>query len=319
MGHIRINEEKSTFLVLGGCGFIGSHLIAALLEQGFRVRCFDLPNIVPIRSDFINASRFELIEGNFANDGEVAKAMEGCDVCYHLVSTTLPKSSNADPVFDVESNVVATIKFLNNAVKYGIKKVIFVSSGGTVYGNPSEIPISEDHPINPICSYGITKFTIERYLEAFYILHGLDYTVLRISNPFGEGQRIQANQGVIAVFLGKILKGEPVEIWGDGSVVRDFIYISDVIDALLKAVRTPCGERIFNIGSGEGLSLNDIINRIEKIRGIPVKRNYIPGRAFDVPVNILNIKRAEKHLDWRPKIEFDSGLRKFIEWLENAQ
>src|SRR5262249_42060795 len=142
--------------------------------------------------------------------------LEGCQTCFHLVSTTLPKSSNADPVFDVESNVLATIRLLTQAIQTGLKKVVFVSSGGTVYGVPKQIPILETHATDPMCSYGITKLSIEKYLHLFHVLHGLDYTVLRLSNPFGEGQRVHASQGAVAVFLGKVLRGETVEIWGDG-------------------------------------------------------------------------------------------------------
>ena len=157
-------------------------------------------------------------EGDFTSDSDVASAVIGCDVCFHLISTTLPKSSNLDPVFDIETNLMGTVRLLNQVVKSGVGKVIFLSSGGTVYGPPQEIPIVETHPTNPICSYGITKLAIEKYLELFYQLHGVDYTVLRLSNPFGERQRIESSQGAVAVFLGKALRGEKIEIWGGENI-----------------------------------------------------------------------------------------------------
>lgn len=305
----------STCLVLGGRGFIGSHLIDALLSHGHRVRCFDRPHLVTLGSGLLDAPGFDLIEGDFANEAEVADAIEGCDVCYHLVSTTLPKSSNADPVYDIESNVVATVRLLNHAVKSGLRKIVFASSGGTVYGNPVSSPIEEGHPTNPVCSYGITKLAIEKYLGLFKQLHGLDYTVLRIANPFGERQRTHASQGAVAVFLGKILRGEPIEIWGDGSIVRDYIDISDVVNALLLAMEQTNENHVFNIGSGRGHSLNELIRAIEKVTGRTADCRYLPSRAFDIPSNVLCNKLANQSLDWSPKVGFEEGLEKFAVWL----
>ena len=302
-------------LVLGGRGFIGSHLIDALLDKGYLVRCFDRPHVATLGDSHLTNPDFELYEGDLASEADVAEALEGCDICYHLVSTTLPKSSNADPVFDVESNLLATVRMLTHAVKSGLKKVIFVSSGGTVYGVPTQIPIPETHSTDPVCSYGITKLTTEKFLELFHQLHALDYTVLRIANPFGERQRTHASQGAVAVFLGKVLRDEPIEIWGDGSVVRDYIYIADVVDALLICLRQTSSEHVFNIGAGRGHSLNEVIDAIEKATGRFANRRYLPGRAFDVPVSVLNIERAKRCLGWSPKVDFDQGLQRFVVWL----
>lgn len=302
-------------LVLGGRGFIGSHLVTALLDLGFRVRCLDRPHVKPIGESHLSNPNFELYEGDFSSETDVAEAVKDCDFCFHLVSTTLPKSSNADPVFDVESNVVGTVRLLNHAVANHLKKVIFVSSGGTVYGTPVDVPISETHPTNPACSYGITKLTIEKYLALFRNLHGLDYTVLRLSNPFGEGQRTFSNQGVIAVFLGKALRGEPIEIWGDGSVVRDYIHVSDVIDAILLSIDPSNGHHVFNIGSGCGHSLNEVLSTIEEVTRCRIIKRYSEARAFDVPVNVLNISEAQYSLGWTPKVSFYAGIERFARWL----
>lgn len=302
-------------LVLGGRGFIGSHLIDALLTRGHHVRCFDRPHVIPMSEAQLSNPNLELYEGDLVSEADMAEALVGCEVCFHLISTTLPKSSNADPVFDVESNVLGTVRLLSHAVKSGLKKVIFVSSGGTVYGVPTKLPISEKHPTDPVCSYGITKLAIEKYLGLYKQLHGLDYTVLRIANPFGERQRTHASQGAVAVFLGKVLRGEPVEIWGDGSVVRDYIHIADVVDALLAALERTSSEHVFNIGSGRGHSLNEMLDAIGNVTGRVIDRRYLPGRVFDVPVSVLSIERAQKYLDWTPKVSFDQGLEKFAEWL----
>lgn len=310
-------SKQKRCLVLGGRGFIGSHLVNALLDRGYFVRCFDRPHVAPLGDSHLTNFNFELYEGDFASETDVANALEGCDVCYHLVSTTLPKSSNADPVFDVESNLVGTIHLLTQAVKSGLKKVIFVSSGGTVYGDPTQLPIPELHSTDPVCSYGITKLAIEKYLALFHRLYGLDYTVLRLANPFGEGQRTHASQGAVAVFLGKVLRGESVEIWGDGSVVRDYIHIADVVDALLISLDKSVDEHVFNIGSGRGRSLNEVLGGIGLATGRLPDCRYLAGRGFDVPVSVLSIERAKNLLGWYPKVDFDYGLERFAAWLAN--
>ena len=302
-------------LVLGGRGFIGSHLVDALLACGHHVRCFDRPHLLPLGDTHLAHPRFELYEGDFVSEADISQALLGCEVCFHLVSTTLPKSSNADPVFDVESNLLGTLRLLTHAVELGLKKIIYVSSGGTVYGVPTQLPILETHPTDPVCSYGITKLAIEKYLGLFHQLSGLNYTILRIANPYGERQRTHASQGAVAVFLRKVLCGEPIEIWGDGSVVRDYIHIADVVDALMLALEQTSCEYVFNIGSGRGLSLNEVLDTIEKVTGNSANRRYLPGRAFDVPASVLSIARAKESLGWAPKVDFYQGVARFAAWL----
>ena len=304
-------------LVLGGRGFIGSHLIDALLARDHSVRCFDRPHVPALEDRHTFASNFEIYEGDLISEADVAEALVGCDVCFHLVSTTLPKSSNADPIFDVESNVLGTVRLLTHAVKLGVKKVIFASSGGTVYGQPQKLPILETHATDPVCAYGISKLSIEKYLALFKHLHGLDYTVLRLANPYGERQRTQASQGVVAVFLGKVLRGELVEIWGDGSVVRDYIYISDVVDALVAALENTDEEKVFNIGAGRGHSLNEVLDVIERVTGRVASRRYLPARVFDVPSSVMSIERAQRVLKWMPTTDFEQGVERFANWLQN--
>jgi UDP-glucose 4-epimerase len=311
--------EGRRCLVLGGGGFIGSHLVTALLNCGFRVRCFERPHVKPLGESFLDNSNFELYEGDFISDTDLAEAIKDCDFCYHLISTTLPKSSNDDPVFDVESNLIGTLRLLNHAVKNHLKKMIFVSSGGTVYGTPLEVPIPETHPTNPTCSYGITKLAIEKYMALFRNLYGMDYTILRLSNPYGEGQRTVASQGVVAVFLGKALRGEPIEIWGDGSVVRDYIHISDVVDSLLLSLAPSKKHHIFNIGSGVGLSLSEVIATIQDVTSLQVVKRYFDARVFDIPINILKIDQARESLGWSPKVSFNTGVDRFYKWLEASE
>jgi len=311
-----MTKEHAHCLVLGGRGFIGSHLVDALLAQGHRVRCFYRPS--PDDAPACDNPALEYFEGDLTDEARVGQALEGIDVCFHLISTTLPQSSNADPAYDVRSNVLGTVSLLTQAVSQGVKRVVFVSSGGTVYGIPSVSPIPETHATDPVCSYGITKLAIEKYLGLFRHLHGLECTVLRIANPFGERQRMRSGQGAVAVFLGKVLRGEPIEVWGDGSVVRDYIYIGDVIDSLLAAMHYSGPEYVFNIGSGRGHSINEVLQAVENVTGRPATRHYLPGRAFDVPSNVLCIERAGQLLGWAPKVGFEDGLQRFADWVNQS-
>jgi UDP-glucose 4-epimerase len=302
-------------LILGGGGFLGSHLSEALLAQGYAVRIFDRPNLHRFKS-FQRDEAVEWFEGDFINREHIAQAVSGCDVIYHLVSTTLPRSSNENPVYDVETNIVGTLHLLEVAQKNNIKKVIFVSSGGTVYGIPQEVPIKESHPTEPICSYGIGKLAIEKYLNLFHLLHGMDYCVLRLANPFGERQRIASEQGAVTVFLDKALRKEEIEIWGDGSVVRDYFYVNDAVSAMTKALVYEGPGGVFNIGSGSGQSLNQILDAIEALLGTSIRRAYLPARGFDVPVSVLDISKATSLLGWQPKTTFSDGLSRTAQWLK---
>jgi len=305
-------------LILGGGGFIGSFLADRLLTLGHEVRIFERPRVLPYRA-FGNGERVEWVAGDFQSTADVEAAVEGCNVVFHLVSTTLPKNSNDDPIYDVETNLVGTLRLLDAAVRCTVKKVVFISSGGTVYGMPNRIAISEDHPTEPLVSYGIAKLAIEKYLHLYWHLHGLDYSVLRVANPYGERQRADTAQGAVAVFLSRALAGQSIEIWGNGGVTRDYIYIEDVIDAFIMAMNHDGEPRVFNIGSGEGRSLNQLLTTIEDVLGRPVERRYLPPRKFDVPVNVLDICRARDVLGWHPRVSFREGLRRTLDWMRNFQ
>jgi len=302
-------------LILGGNGFIGSHLVDKLLAEGHNVRVFDKYE-EHYRKPLQNV---DYHFGDFGNRGLIKDALIDVDHVYHLINTTLPKTSNDDPAFDVSSNVIETIFLLEQCVEKKISKFIFTSSGGTVYGKPDKLPITEESPTNPECSYGITKLAIEKYLALFNHLYGLDYTILRPSNPYGERQNPSGIQGVISVFLDKVAKNLPIEIWGDGNVVRDYIYISDLVEGIWKAANTKTCSHIFNFGTGQGHSLNKIIGAIQKTTGLEVKVIYKEKRAFDVPEIYLDISRAQKELKWKPKVSLDSGIEKTWESILELQ
>ncbi len=304
-------------LILGGKGFIGSHLVEALLNQGMLVRVFDRVGAENLINTHLR-SQVEFIEGDFADADIIGSALEDIDICFHLISTTIPKTSNEAPAFDIQSNVLSTINLLEQARKTGLKKILFLSSGGTVYGAPKYLPIDEKHPTDPQCSYGISKLAIEKYLELYRFLYGIDYAVLRVSNPYGERQRLVAAQGAVAVFMGKALNNEKIARWGDGSVARDYIYIGDVVGALLAAMNYSGKEHIFNIGHGEPLKLLDLITAIESVVGKKIELEFMPARQLDVPINVLDINRAKLELGWEPKVSLNDGLVTIKKWISKT-
>lgn len=290
--------------VIGGKGFLGTNLCEALVREGHSVRVFD-------KSQSLLTTEVESFHGDYTKIEELLPFIEGCETIFHFGCTTLPESSNRNVVYDFESNVIASIRLFEACKKFHVRKIIFASSGGTVYGKPITLPISESHPTNPICAYGINKLIIEKYLELFRQQGGSDYIVFRISNPFGPNQNIDGKQGAISIFLNKIIKNEPIEIWGDGLAIRDYIYISDVVDAMLSGIFLN-GSRILNLGSGVGHSLNEVIALIEEIVGVKAKKTYRTTRSFDVPANILDISCIRKTLEWNPKISLTEGIMSLL-------
>src|SRR6185436_19473510 len=296
-------------LVLGGAGFIGSHLAEALLQAGHRVRIFDRPHLDRLPT-FLQRREFEVFTGDFLNPYVLSAALQGNEIVFHLVSTTLPKTSNDNPVYDVESNVVGTLRLLELCREKGVRKVVFASSGGTVYGVPRSVPIDESHPTEPICSYGIHKLMIEKYLQLNHRVHGLDYCVVRPPNLYGPRQRLDIAQGAVAVFLDRALHGKPIQVWGDGSVMRDYLYVEDAAEALVKAAAFEGEPKVFNIGSGVGTTLKQLIKEIEALLGRPVPVEYSAARALDVPANVLDASLARRLLGWTPRTSLAEGLRR---------
>lgn len=303
-------------LVLGGAGFIGRHLCAALAAAGNRVCAFDRP---PAHGIWPDIAGVRWLAGDFADQAAFAAVPAEADIVVHLISSSIPATSNVTPLCDLQHNVVATLGLLDTIVSRPRRPtVIFLSSGGTVYGIPRTIPIPEEHPTDPLCAYGIGKLAIEKYLALYQRLHGLEYRVLRPANPYGAYQSIHSGQGVIPAFLHKALRNEPLEIWGDGSVIRDYFHISDLVAAIIAAVEYRGGERIFNIGSGSGHSLNDLLGMIRELLGRDVACRYLPARACDVPVNILDTSRARTELGWQPLVPLSAGMARMLEQLGNS-
>jgi len=297
-------------LVLGGNGFIGSHVVDQLLAAGHRVRVFD-------RSPERFRKPLKDVEyrlGRFDDTFQVAEALQGMDAVCHLISTTVPGTSNLDPVADVQNNLINTLNLLEQMRKKGLRRILYLSSGGTVYGNPASSPISENHPLKPISSYGIVKVAIEKYLFMYQQLYGLQPVILRPSNPYGPRQGHAGVQGLIGTLLARAFSGETLEIWGDGSIVRDYMHVSDLARLCVVALEdSSCG--VFNAGSGEGHSINQIIEMIRELTGSKLNVRYEEARSFDVKKVVLDISSAMQQFDWKPEVELSTGIREHMEWL----
>jgi UDP-glucose 4-epimerase len=300
-------------LILGGNGFIGSHLVDKYLYEGHHVRVFD--KYEEHYRKPINGVDYRF--GDFGNSGALEDTLDNIDILYHLVWSSLPKTSNDDPTFDVQSNVIETINLLEKCVQKNIKKFIFISSGGTVYGNPDLLPVNELNQTNPECSYGISKLCVEKYILLFSKLYGLDYIIARPSNPYGARQNPNGVQGAISVFLGKIKDKKDIEIWGDGEIIRDYIYIDDLVDGLYKASMSVTAHKIFNFGSGRGNTLNDIVNIIREITGIKFNVCYTEKRIFDINKIYFDISRAKEELGWEPTVPLCIGIKNTWEFIKS--
>lgn len=296
-------------LVLGGNGFIGSHIVDELLNAGHSVRVFDrFPE--KYRPPLLGV---DYRTGQFGDAFSMAEALQGIEIVYHLISTTVPGTSNLNPVADINDNLVATVVLLDQMVKMGVKRIVYLSSGGTVYGKPRMVPIPEDHPLNPICSYGVVKVAIENYLKMYQELYGLRPTIIRPSNPFGPRQGHDGVQGVIATFIAKIFHEHPIKVWGDGSIIRDYMTVSD----LARLCITVCNDNfigIFNVGSGTGVSITNLIEQLKDVTCRQPEVVYESGRNFDIKEMVLDIVHTNSVTGWRPTASFAEGLQQHWNW-----
>jgi len=299
-------------LVLGGTGFIGSHIVDALLDEGHTVKVID--RTLKHKNDKF-PQFVEYIQADFADSLVLLEALTGIDMVIHLVSSTVPGTSNLDPVADIQSNLVNSVNLLKAMQQAGVKRIIYFSSGGTVYGNPIQLPISESHPTHPISSYGIIKLAIENYLFMYKELYGLTPIILRLSNPYGPRQGHLGSQGVIGTFLRRIIQGQPIKIWGDGSIIRDYIYIADAVSACMAALKLD-QVGVFNIGNGQGDSLLEIIKEIEHCTGKSAEVDFEPSRGFDVKAVVLDTSLAKNVLGWQSEYSLRQGIGLHYDWLK---
>jgi UDP-glucose 4-epimerase len=302
-------------LVVGAGGFLGRALSTALCDRGAVVQGYGRLSDDDIARD----SRVLWTNATFSDLSSLARALEGQEVVFHLLGSSIPESSNRDPAEDLLASVFATIRLLDLCHTASVRKIIFASSGGTVYGIPAVVPTPESAPTDPISAYGINKLTIEKYLALYHRLHGLDYHVLRIANPYGPGQSPFKRQGVVASILHHALSRQPFEIWGTGDVTRDFIHVDDVTLAFLHALHYSSEQRIMNVASGQGRSVNDIVRDVQAVLQLPeIALVRKPGRVADVPVSILDTGLIRGTTSWRPRVAWTDGLRGTAAWMRKT-
>jgi UDP-glucose 4-epimerase len=302
-------------LVLGGSGFLGSHIVDKFLREKHDVTVYDL---YPERFRRSPAG-VKFVTGDFGNVGALDELIAtGFDAVIHCVGTTTPKTSNESPEFDIQSNVIRTLYLLDICSCRNTGKLVFLSSGGTVYGDIGSLDlVDENHAVRPMSCYGVSKLSVEHYLDVFKRLRGLNYVALRLSNPYGERQNPLRALGALTVFLHRTLRRQGVEVWGDGSVTRDFIYVGDVANAVYLATVNPISG-IYNVGTGTGLSLHDILGHISRVVGIEPSVAWLAARSFDVPRIVLDSAKLRNATEWTHVTTLDDGIKITAAWLQQT-
>jgi UDP-glucose 4-epimerase len=307
-------------LVTGGAGFIGSTLVDRLLAEGHQVDVVDnlssgnLANLADARASAGHEVNFHQIDIRDEGLGELM-ARQAPEVVFHLAAQADVRVSVARPVFDAEVNVVGSLNVLEGARAAGARKVVFASSGGTIYGepDPSELPVKESHPQQPLSPYGVAKKVVGDYLYAYRALHDLEYTALALANVYGPRQDPHGEAGVVAIFTGRLLAGEPCTIFGSGEQTRDFVYVDDVVDAFVRAADRGSG-LLANIGTGREVSVNELYTTMAAAAGVPDPALRAPARAGELDRSALDPGRAELHLGWKPWTTLEAGTQQVIDW-----
>lgn len=303
-------------LILGAAGFIGTNLTIQLAKNPHNKLTLvdvDKTYFAPAVTKNNNTN---IIESTFDKNTDFDSILQNQEVVYHLVSTTVPTTSNQHISQELQANVIFSANLFEACVRCNVKKVVFISSGGTVYGKEASCPLKEKTTTNPISSYGIQKITIEKLLYLYNYLYGLDYRIIRLANPYGPYQRPNGILGAVTTFTYKALRHEKIMVYGDGSVIRDYIYIDDAVRAMLKIVNGENDERIFNLGCGSGTSIKKVLETIQNVLNVKLDIEYKAGRKVDVPVNYLDISQYEKYYGALNPISLDNGIKKTAAFMQ---
>jgi UDP-glucose 4-epimerase len=301
-----------TCLITGATGFIGQSLLHELVNRGESVIAVSR---LPYLGEPHNLVSWHLYPKDTAGWNEL---LEQVSTTYHFAWSSLPQTSNENPICDASDNILGTLQLLEAAKKKPNLRFVFASSGGTVYGTLESVPANEQHATRPRCAYGVSKLAVEKYLTLYHDIWGLECIALRFANPYGPGQKIGRNFGAVSTFASHATRGEPITVFGDGSIIRDYIYIDDLIDAVIAAGNHRGGPTVMNIGSGLGKSLIDIIDVLRTTCSKEIAVTYIKGRDFDVPVSVLDISLAEAELQWKPRTSFKDGVDAILRVLEEC-
>lgn len=305
-------STRARVAVLGGLGFIGSHLARRLIREGNDVVVFDkLYATHDLVADIL--PQVTLVEGDLVRTDSLLNAIRDCTTVYNLIHTTVPVTSMMDPGYDVTTNVAGGVRWMDKLGETKVKTLVYVSSGGTVYGPPKFLPVTEDHPTDPQSSYGVTKLMLEKYTALYAARAGITWRIARPANAYGPGQRTTSSQGIIGIALERIKRGEPVEVWGDGEVRRDYIHVDDLVRAIAVLGNYLGPETVFNVGTGTATSVNEIIDLMGRAVDRAIRRVTHPAHAHDVPVNVLDISRLKRETAWQPHIPIADGIRRLVD------
>ena len=303
-------------LVTGGAGFIGSHVVEGLLKEGLSLIVVD--NLSTGKIENLNPNA--LFYQQSIEDEEMMERvfmLHKPAYIFHLAAQSSVSVSVRNPVEDAKTNILGTLVLLQKSVKYGVKKFIFSSTGGAIYGDNVKIPTPETETPNPISPYGIAKLSVEKYLDFFSKEYGLEYVSLRYSNVYGPRQDPYGEAGVVAIFINRMLKGEKVTIFGDGEYVRDYVYVDDVVRANILAMEK--GKNVvLNIGTGRGTTVNELFMMLKSITGYSDEPEYAPPRKGDVRKSILDCSKAKEILGWEPEVSLEEGLRRTVEYFKTS-
>jgi len=307
-------------MILGAGGFIGTNLALELSkDKNDQLTLVDRNQAKLDRLVELCGSRTEILQSDIVSADNMDAVLAGQDLVYHLVSTTVPAISNRKIPEEIRDNVGMMAKLLESCVKCKVGRVVFLSSGGTVYGSGNHCPFKEEMETLPMNSYGVQKVMNEKLLYLYHYIHGLDYKIVRLANPFGPYQNPNGVQGAVAVFTYKTLWDEKILVYGDGSVVRDYIYIDDAIRAIVNIARSKCEEHVFNVGSGKGISISQLLEVIEHTLGRKAKIEYMPGRRADVRENYLDIARYERIFGKLIKVSLEEGIQRMADFMREEK
>lgn len=295
-------------LVTGGAGFIGSNTVDALIRRGAGDVAV-LDSLTAGKREQVNPqARFYLADLRDAAAVREIAERERPEVIYHFAAQMDVRRSVADPAFDAQVNLVGFLNLIEAARKHGLKRVVFSSTGGAIYGEQETFPADENHPCRPVSPYGIAKLATESYLFYYHVQYGIDYLALRYGNVYGPRQDPHGEAGVVAIFSGKILDGQPCTIFGDGGQTRDYVFVGDVVRANLAALDAKASAMAINIGTGVETSVNDLYATLAAIADFPTAAIHAPARPGEQKRSVISPARAAKELGWRPVTVLRDGL-----------